>query len=206
MKRVILVIGKESGMWRQTRLGILLTLLPLATPAAASGQALPSLATPVVHEELGGALEELTGQFHGLSARLREHFSQREARGERPLITLMLRHREELGLSREQVQGLERLRADFQREAIRREADLRIAETELGTLLDADVVDLGQVEEKLRAIGQLGTELRLARIRAIEQGKGLLTEDQRAKLRALLAEPRSSRPRAGAAPPRAEQL
>ena len=206
MRRVILVTGKESGMLRHTLLGILLTLLFLATPAAGSEQALPSLATPVVHEELGGALEELTGQFHGLRARLREHFAQREARGERPLITLMLRHREELGLSREQVQGLEQLRADFQREALRREAELRLAETELGTLLDADVPDLGQVEAKLRAIGELGAELRLARIRAIEQGKGLLTQDQRAKLRALLAEPRSPRPRAGAAPPRGEQF
>ena len=206
MKRVILVTGKESGMRKHTLLGILLTLLPLATPAAGSGQALPGQATPVAHEELAGALEELTGQLHGLSARWREHFTRREARGERPLITLMLRHREELGLSGEQVQGLERLRADFQREAIRREADLRIAGTELDALLDAEAPDLGLVEGKLRAIGELGAELRLARVRVIEQGKGLLTQDQRAKLRALLGDPRASRHRTGAGHPRGEQL
>lgn len=193
-------------MRKRTLLGILLALLLLSAPAGGSEQALSGMVTPVAHEELAGALEELTGQLHGLSARWREHFARREARGERPLITLMLRHREELGLSGEQVQGLERLRADFQREAIRREADLRIAETELGALLDAEAPDLGLVEEKLRAIGELGAELRLARIRVIEQGKGILTQDQRAKLRALLGDPRASRHRTGAGHPRGEQL
>lgn len=188
-------------MWRSTLLGILLTLLPLAMPAAGSEPVMPS---PVAHEELAGALDQLTSQLHGLSARWREHFAHREPRGERPLITLMLRHREELGLAPGQVQSLERLRADFQREAIRREADLRIAETELEALLDADVTDLGQVEAKLRAIGQLQADLRLARIRTIEQAKGLLTQDQRAKLRTVLGDPRSSRLRTGTVHPRME--
>ena len=39
---------------------------------------------------------------------------------ERPLITIMLHHRTELGLSPDQVARLETLRADFAREAIRR--------------------------------------------------------------------------------------
>lgn len=190
-------------MWKSSLLGILLILLPLAPQAAGSEDARP---TPVAHEEMAGALDQLTGQLHDLSARWREHFSQREARGERPLISLMLRHRDELGLSPEQVQSLERLRADFQREATKREADLRFAETELRALLDADTVDLGQVESKLHAVGQLYAELRLARIRAIEQGKALLTQEQRAKLRTLLNEPRQSRPRTGAFHLRSEQF
>jgi len=193
-------------MWKGIVLGILLMLLPLAKPAAGSDAAMPGPVVPVAHEELAGALDELTGQLYGLSARWREHFAHREARGERPLISIMLRHREELGLSREQVQGLERLRTDFQRQAIRREADLRIAETELESLLAADGVDLGQVEEKIRAIAQLGADLRLSRIRAIEQGKGLLTRDQRAKLRTLIDEARASRFRTGPVSPRGEQL
>jgi len=45
-------------------------------------------------------------------------------------------------------------------------------------------------------------DLRLARIRAVEQAKTQLTPEQREKLRALLGEPRPpSRPRAGAAGP-----
>jgi len=185
-------------MWTKSTLGILLSLLALAMPATAADPAAPS---PVAHEELARALDELGGQLHGLGARWREHFTHREAHGERPLITLMLRHREELGLTPDQVQSLERLRAEFQREAIRREADLRVGETELAALLDADPVDLGQVETKLREIERLRADLRLARIRTIEQGKAQLTPEQRAKLRSLLAEPRPPRLRTGASHP-----
>lgn len=169
-------------------LGALLAVLALTLPAGAEPAAMH-----VAHEEISQALDELAGQLHGLGTRWREHFRYAEPRSERPLITLMLRHREELGLSPEQVQGLERLRAAFQREAIRRDADLRLAEMDLATLLDTEPADLAQVEAKLQEIERGRTELRLARIRTIEQGKALLTPEQRGKLRTLLAEPRPSR-------------
>ncbi|MBI2152763.1 MAG: periplasmic heavy metal sensor [Candidatus Rokubacteria bacterium] len=185
--------------------GLFLALLALATPAAALE---PTAPIPAAHEELGRSLDELIGQLHDLGSRWREHFAP-APRGERPLITLMLRLKDELGLSPDQVQSLERLRADFQREAIRRDADLRIAEMDLAALLEKDPVDLGQVDAKLREVERLRVDLRLARIRAIEQGKAQLTPEQRAKLRTVLAEPEHGwpRPRRGAAlTPRADQL
>ena len=192
-------MGKEISM-RTRILGTLLVLLALAPPAASSE---PGPAIPAAHEELAGAIDELSGQLHGLGSRWREHFTHGRPfmhgnpGAERPLITLLLRHHDELGLSTDQVQSLERLRTDFQREAIRRGADVRVAEVELTTLLNADPVDLGQVETKLREIERLRTDLRLARIRTIEQGKAQLSPDQRAKLRSLLAEPRMHGPRMG---------
>jgi Spy/CpxP family protein refolding chaperone len=98
----------------------------------------------------------------------------------------MLQLRAELGLSADQVRNLERLRSDFQREAIRREADLRVAEIELATFLDRESVDLGQVEAKVREIERIGADLRLARIRTLEQGKAQLSAEQREKLRNLM--------------------
>jgi Spy/CpxP family protein refolding chaperone len=112
---------------------------------------------------------------------------------ERPLITMMLRNRQELGLSSEQVQDLENLRDGYQREAIRYQADIRIAEVELQSLLKADAVDLERVKVKLQEIEHLTTELRLARIRAIGQGKALLSSEQHEKLQALLGGSRYSR-------------
>jgi Spy/CpxP family protein refolding chaperone len=185
--------------------GLFLALLVLAMPAAGAEPVTP---IPAAHEELGQTLEELVGQLRDLGSRWREHFAP-APRGERPLITLMLHHKDELGLSPDQVQNLQRLRGDFQREAIRRDADLRIAQMDLATLLERDPVDLGQVEVKVREIERLRTDLRLARIRAIEQGKAQLTAEQRAKLRTLLAEPEHGwpRPRRGAVlTPRADQL
>jgi Spy/CpxP family protein refolding chaperone len=167
-----------------------ISALPLTPP----GVAAEPTPLPVAHEELSRALDELAGRIHGLGGQWREHFSS-AGPGERPLISIMLSHRADLGLSEAQVSALERLRADFQREAIRRDADLRVAETDLRALLASEPVDMGRVEAKVREIERLRADLRLARIRTIEQGKGQLSIEQRERLRALLAEP--PRPRTG---------
>jgi len=157
----------------------------------------PPAVTPVVHEELNRALDDLAGQVHGLGDRWRDHFGRGESAAERPLITLMLNWRQELALSPAQIQSLERIRADFQREATRRDADLRAAETALDTMLQAEPVDLAGVEAKLRDIERQRADLRLARVKTIEQGKGQLTPEQRTKLSTLLA---SSTPRRAGRP------
>ena len=175
-------------------LGIFLVFLALAAPRAASEPATP---IPAAHEEVGRTLDDLVGQLHDLGGRWREHLAP-SPRGERPLISLMLRHKDELGLSPDQIQSLERLRTDFQREAIRRNADLRSAETDLAAFLEKDPVDIGQVEVKVKEIEQLRADLRLARIRAIEQGKSQLSPEQRGKLRSLLTEQGPPHPRQGA--------
>ena len=105
---------------------------------------------------------------------------------ERPLITIMLHHRTELGLSPDQVTRLETLRSDFTREAIRRGADIRIAEVDLAALLEQDTVDLAKVETKIREVAQLRADIRIARLRAVEQGKAVLTSEQRTRLQAML--------------------
>lgn len=112
---------------------------------------------------------------------------------ERPLITIMLRYHAELNLSPNQVQNLETLRDEFQREAIRYDADIRIAELELQKLLRAESVDLEQVKPKLQEIEHLKSELRFARLRTIQQGKALLSPEQQNRLEALLGDSRYSR-------------
>jgi Spy/CpxP family protein refolding chaperone len=162
-------------------------LLATAVSPAVSGD-VPG-PTPAVHEETTRAWDHVTGRLQEFGSLWRDHF---RPESERPLITLILRHREELRLSADQVRNLERLRGEFQREAIRREADIRIAEMDLASLLDARPVDLAKVEAKIREIERAKADLRLARIRAIEQGKALLSPEQQAKLTDLLTGPRFS--------------
>jgi hypothetical protein len=172
--------------------------LSLVAPAAAE----PGPLFPLSGEELGRALGDLMGQIQGLSTRWREQLFPQEG-AEPPLITIALSHRAELGLTPQQVDALERLRISFQREAIKRDADLRVAEMDLSVLRRADPVDLAQVEAKVREIERLKADLRVARIRTIEQGRAQLTPEQREKLRALVGggEP-PARPRAATPPPR----
>jgi len=172
------------------------TLLAIAVPAWGE----EPVTRPVIHQEAGQALADLSHQLETIHSRWRDHFATRDP-SERPLISIMLRHRDELGLSAGQIQGLEKLRADFQQEATRYDAALRTAESDLVSLLNTDPADLGRVEAKVREIERLRADLRIARIRTIEQGKAQLSPDQRSKLRTLLAAPRMQRPRAGASTP-----
>jgi Spy/CpxP family protein refolding chaperone len=173
------------------RIAALATILLAAAVSPAVSGDVPE-PTPVVHEEITRAWDHVTSQLEKFGSVWREHFRADAGSSERPLITLMLRHREELRLSADQVRSLERLRGEFEREAVRREADIRIAEMDLASLLDARPVDLAKVEAKIREIERFKADLRLARIRAIEQGKALLSPEQQAKLNDLITGPRFS--------------
>lgn len=105
---------------------------------------------------------------------------------ERPLITFMLLHKEELGLSADQVRSLEAIRSDFQKEAAQRQTEIEAAEGELEGLLTQAPVDLRKVEATLRKIEALRVAVRLDRIRAIERGKTLLSAEQQKTLQTLL--------------------
>jgi Spy/CpxP family protein refolding chaperone len=91
----------------------------------------------------------------------------------------------ELGLSDDQVKQLMQIFSQMMKARIKQRADIRIAELELGELLEADSVDMGQVEGKLKAIEGLRTTLQLSLIKAHEQAKGILTPEQRQKLERL---------------------
>jgi hypothetical protein len=182
---------------RWMALAFLVTLTPtiVVTPAAAGAAAGP-------FEEAGRLVDEFAGRLGAFGAELAQQMQPgRGGMGpmgglmermmgdptERPLITIMLHHRAELGLSGDQVSRLETLRGDFTRDAIRRGADIRIAELDLATLLEQDPVDLTKVETKVRELAQLRADLRIARLRTVEQGKALLTPEQRTRLQAMLS-------------------
>jgi Spy/CpxP family protein refolding chaperone len=180
---------------RETVGGVVVTLGLVLTVWTAEAQTL----SPATHDPLGWTFSDLIDQMQGLGERFRSQLALPESAPERPLITMMLDHRRELGLTPVQVQELERLRTGFQRDAIKLEADQRVAQIDLGTLLGADPVDLAKVEAKVRDIERFRGDLRIARIRAIEQAKAQLTAEQRSRLVSLLGEPGT--PRAGGGVP-----
>jgi Spy/CpxP family protein refolding chaperone len=166
-----------------------LVILALSAPVWAE----PAPPAPAAHDEIGRLFDEMASKLRGLGSHFKEGVGT-ERRGDRPLITIMLSNRDELGLTPEQVRALESLRSDFQRDAIRREADLRVAEMDLESLLQAEPVEMAKIEAKVREIERFRADLRLARLGVIERGKAQLTSDQRAKLKKLLTEPRPWRP------------
>ena len=205
-------------------LGSMAAVLIMALPAAAQGPMAPPPAGQSDHQsdhETGDGVGPTQwpgprgpGGMRGPQGGMEQHrggMMHRRGRMGRPLISMMLRHRDEFGLSAQQVQGLERLRDDFMRDAIRRQADQKIARLDLFGLLRPDpadpakAVDMTKVEGKIREIEKIRADFQVARIRTIEAGKAQLTPDQRTKLAALLAQHRGRWQRGGPeqpAPPR----
>jgi Spy/CpxP family protein refolding chaperone len=120
-----------------------------------------------------------------------------QASADRPLITFILEHKQELGLTTDQVGSLEAIRSDFQQEAAQRVGEIEAGEAELEGLVKQAPVDLKKVEATLRKIEAQRAALRLDRIKAIDRGRALLSTEQENKLQALLSqgEPRPWRRR-----------
>ncbi|MBI2884022.1 MAG: Spy/CpxP family protein refolding chaperone [Candidatus Methylomirabilis oxyfera] len=104
---------------------------------------------------------------------------------ERPLISLMLMSKEQLGLTADQERSLRELRANFQKESIKQTAEIDVAELELNGLLEQEKVDVAKVEALAKKIAMLQADLRVDRVKTIEAGKAVLTPEQRGKLERL---------------------
>ena len=107
----------------------------------------------------------------------------RRSSHEGPLITIMLDHAQELGLTPDQERKLRDLRTEFAKESVRRTADIRVAEIELNSLLEQGKWDLTKIETKVKQISMLQGDLRLARIKVLAAGREILTPEQIEKLK-----------------------
>ncbi len=173
-------------MIKRSLLGFLLSVLFASVPGRAVAL---EEAKPLANQQFAQGLDDLGRELREWFGRWGDYFGSGTMKSEeRPLIAFILRNREKLDLSATQVKSLEQLRNDFQKESIRRDADLRVAEMDLNGLLVADKVDMAKVEAKVREIERLRSDLRIARIRTIQKGKEVLTADQRKRLQELLAE------------------
>ena len=183
-------------------IGILACCLGLTGPASAAEQQKSKSAVP---DEFTDAWEQFQRTLQDWGGRIRERFGARSAREERPTISQILTYKEFLGLSADQVKKLEQLRDNFQRQSIRNEADVKIVELDIATLLDNPTVEVAKVEAKIREAEKLRVDLRIARVRVIEQAKNVLTPEQRKKFYEHV-ETRSARPpRSGQNPPATEK-
>ena len=171
---------------------LLVSLFVLGSPAKAAEPDPPGFSVP---EELVDAWERLQRALQEWGGQLRDRFGGPDLRDERPMISQMLQYKEDLRLSAEQVKKLEQLRDHYQRQSIRAEADMRILELDITRLLDQARVELPKVEQKIRELEKLRSDLRIARIRAVEQAKSVLTAEQRKRFHDTLApRPRGTHP------------
>jgi len=161
----------------------------LVTIAMAVVLALPASAQMMGPMGQGGPMGPQGGGHMGSPGGGMGGHGMREGRGGRalshegPLISIMLEHKQDLGLNAEQERKLRDLRTEFAKESVRRGAEIRVAEIELDSLLEQDQWDLAKIEPKVKQIATLQGDLRLARIKTLEAGRAVLTAEQLEKLK-----------------------
>ncbi len=107
--------------------------------------------------------------------------------GGAPIISLALKHQSELKLTPDQVANLEKTRAHYQNQIAPVQQQLKTLETEIATLTQETPANLVQLKLKIQDSEKLRSELRYLRIEALENGKSILTAQQRDQLHTLLA-------------------
>jgi Spy/CpxP family protein refolding chaperone len=111
---------------------------------------------------------------------------QRMFAGSAPVISLALKHQNELKLTSDQVANLEKTRTHYQNQIAPLHERLKTLEGEIFKLTQETPADLIQIKAKIEQSEKLRSDLRYQRIEALESGKSILTAEQRDQLKSIL--------------------
>jgi len=106
--------------------------------------------------------------------------------GGAPLISIALNHKSELNLSGDQVSNLEKIRTNYQNQVTPLHQHVRSIEKEIAGLMQQTPANLIQVKSKIQDAEKFRSELRYLRVEALENGKSVLSEQQRDQLKTLV--------------------
>lgn len=106
--------------------------------------------------------------------------------GGAPLISIALNHKTELNLSGDQVGNLEKIRTNYQNQVTPLHQQVRSIEKEIASLMQQTPANLIQIKSKIQEAEKFRSELRYLRVEALENGKSVLSQQQRDQLKTLV--------------------
>jgi protein CpxP len=101
------------------------------------------------------------------------------------LLRHLLKNKQEIGLTDEQIAKLRAMALDADRTHIRAEADRKVSSRELRSLLWDEKAELPAIEAKVKETESLEATVKIIDIRAKRELVGVLTPEQKTKLKAL---------------------
>ena len=105
-------------------------------------------------------------------------------------VYLLLKFKDEIGLTDVQVEDIEKIRLKHYELAIRQSSEIKLKELKLGTLLKNDTVNRSAMEKMIREIGKMKTDLSIQRIHFMLDVKKVLSDEQIQKIEKLKKEMR----------------
>jgi Spy/CpxP family protein refolding chaperone len=106
---------------------------------------------------------------------------------EAPWISIALRHQKDLSLSPDQIATLEKMRTQYRDQSSPIQEHLRATESDLAVSLQETPANLIQAKLKIEQAEKLRSQLRYLRVEALENGKSVLTAQQRDQLKNLVS-------------------
>lgn len=145
--------------------GALLTWL-VFVPTEVQAEPSPGMTRGSHHSVHGGHMSDFVGHsLHGL-----------------------LRHKKDLGLSADQSARIKAIATDYTKTRIREEADLKLAEVDVRTLVHDEKADLPAIETAMKKSESAHTAVRLEGVKALRAAAAVLTPEQLEKWRAVRME------------------
>ncbi len=95
---------------------------------------------------------------------------------------MLLRHKDDIGLTAEQVSKIEKMQEQQQESFIKKQAEINVKELKLSTFLKEEKIDRGKLESMILEIGKMRTDLQVQHINHLLDLRDLLTAEQLKKL------------------------
>ena len=110
---------------------------------------------------------------------------------------ILLKLKEKINLTKDQVITIEKMRDSHQESTIRRIADIKVLELKVGSYMEKEKINRGKLEKMLRQVAAMKTDLTVANINYLLDLRDLLTPEQIKKIESIKGEMRRMRMKRG---------
>jgi Spy/CpxP family protein refolding chaperone len=103
-------------------------------------------------------------------------------------IMKVMKMKDELNLSEDQINNLKAIRADYVRSAMKMKAEILVMKMDMMGSMSMQEPDFNQMRSSVKSIMSMKTDKKIARIDAFEKASKVLTADQKKKLMEMMCE------------------
>lgn len=107
--------------------------------------------------------------------------------------SMLLKFKDEIGLTEEQASKIEKMSDLFQEAVIRKQADIKVEGLKVRSYLKEEKVDRKKMETMIREVAKMRTDLQVGQMNYLLDLKDLLTPEQIEKIESLKKERRHKR-------------
>ena len=103
------------------------------------------------------------------------------------MMGMCIEHADKMGLTDDQIMKMKPVHSEMQKKQARFKADLKIAEIELGEIMEVKDFDLEKASSAVRKISEIKTAHHLEMLKAMKEMRTILTDEQFKKMKKMMS-------------------